>query len=559
MNQYLTTALAHLPPAKISDSNITHQSFSMSNSTNPLDSHLVLFSTAGTGKTRYILDILDKHWGVYMVASGTPTGYSNLLRPVRCGASADTSSLLQDWDIMESTTRTRSIQSIVEARQILFHAFRDRGKKSGQSTIFSRHNWMRLQISCTEDCDPFDAIWRLIRFIPTISWKYYHSEYDALKYWCIDEAQVAFDGREPNSILPSLLKAIDHLPSFDCFVIIAGTSLRLKQVQEFMKAEVLKWLDPPPELKPGFKTVTEFPVIETSESFWALFKDHFWNLVAEMTQQTNALQEARPPMPLVVRAGRALDFEFKLSGRQRKELDRLRRLAGLKGVVLPDPAEPDLDKLYQDISNKCTYFFGRYRWSTLFIEQLLKGAISAITSPPDGDVSTLSVSGAVDSSVELITHALSNQLKRIQNEPWIEDLYWMAIRADLFSQSSIMEDDSACLISEGFALVKPFDQDCPKKSKKKAKEKSTPGTTDNQHSDKLVRVMLCEPLTVHVVMEHLRTSGKLEKTMNKFFALLQLDNMHQTAIGTMSEYLLTSVSSLFYFTVAMGLIKLGLL
>jgi hypothetical protein len=42
---------------------------------------------------------------------------------------------------------------------------------------------------------------------------------------------------------------------------------------------------------------------------------------------------------------------------------------------------------------------------------------------------------------------------RIKHKSWVEDLYWMAIRADVFSQSSVIENEVAQLVSEGFTLV----------------------------------------------------------------------------------------------------------
>ncbi len=313
--------------------------------------------------------------------------------------------------------------------------------------------------------------------------------------------------------------------------IIAGTSLSLGEVRNliYYAGHVRQ--------RNKYQVKTSLGTVETSESFWDLFEDHFWNLVDEITQQQPATAHASAlSMPLLSRAGRTLDFEVNLSDEEHQELERLRRLA--------DPAEPDMPNLYQDISKECSHFFGRYRWSTLLIEQLLKEAIKAIKD--SGHVSQLSVSEAVKSTVKSVTEALSSQLERIKNKPWIEDLYWMAIRADVYSQSSIMEDETANLVSEGFAIVKISDQVNHQKPKTKPKPKPKPNLpNDIVNVGKYVRVMVCEPLTVNAVMKHLRTSGNYEKMMDKFFSLLQVDNIGQSSIGKIAEYVLASVSAPF--------------
>ena len=526
IDRYLIKALRQLPSPSVSTGNATTPSRSVVSEEDYKDRDLILFSTAGIGKTRLILNTLDDRWGMYMMAPGVPQGDSSLIQPVRCHASADTSSLFEDLSILKPVLifeRVPFVQ-LVHARRLVFDAFRD--KQFAGPHMINHHNWMLLQISCSRGCDPFDATWRLVRYIkPKSEVKY---KYD-MKLWCLDEAQIAFEDPSASSMLMSLWIEIDSPISS---AILAGTSLKLGEARDMIvQARDMRY-------RKELQIKTNFERVENPDGFWDLFEDHFWSLVDETKQKKAAMVPAsKSTVPMVSRAGRMLDFEVDLSDTEYQKLERLRQIRRSA-----DPEECDLHDLrclHQVISKECSHFFGRYRWSVLFIEQLLKEAIKAIKDM--GHVSQLSVSDAVSSTIMSITEALSSQLERIKDKPWIEDLYWMAIRADVFSQSSILEDETACLVSEGFALVIP-DQVVPQTPKKKTKARQKP-PNDIAEKGNYVKSILCEPLTVKAVMEYLHTSGNYEKMMDKFFSLLQVDNLSQSSLGNIGEYVLASIST----------------
>lgn len=117
---------------------------------------------------------------------------------------------------------------------------------------------------------------------------------------------------------------------------------------------------------------------------------------------------------------------------------------------------------------------------------------------------------------------MRTQLSRIKDKPWAQDLYWMAIKADVYSQSSVIEDTTAQLVSEGFALVDKL-----------------------QSRNRITRASLCEPLAVHAVMSYLREEKEYDRITNGFFSQLQVDNVDQGSIGKIAEYVLATVSICF--------------
>lgn len=133
----------------------------------------ILFGAAGTGETRRILDMLAGAWGMYAIAPGLNPYEKerNIVQPSYSGASRDTWSLWQDMNQIKAIIGcdffNSQVQQMIDAwiwsREDLLAHFLIHHKGWKQTT--SSEHWMRLQITCTEDFDPFDACWRLFRLI----------------------------------------------------------------------------------------------------------------------------------------------------------------------------------------------------------------------------------------------------------------------------------------------------------------------------------------------------------------------------------------------------------
>jgi len=270
------------------------------------------------------------------------------------------------------------------------------------------------------------------------------------------------------------------------------------------------------------------------------------NLIDEMNEN-NSFDMTQPAMgishPLMARAGRPIEFGNGLSQQTINESIKALALKITPNLAISLSSEQD-----SCMEIQCRWFFGRCRWSTLlteeFLKELLKNPNSSTKQP---------VLNAVRTAKAGIMKALEEQLQRVQSQPWIEKLYLMAIRADVFSQASIVKDDTARLVTEGFALVAPVRVEVNPAYRWRevrgldAMEiASGPGSQvllqEPGNTSQFTRVWLCEPSAVDTIMSYLRTSSKYDEVMEEFFSLLQVDDADHGAIGKIAEYIFASVS-----------------
>lgn len=429
----------------------------------------ILFSTSGTGKTRRLLDLLTQNFGMYIIAPGVPqrsSGSENanlenstLLRPVRSNASRDTSSLQEalnaaPFKISEFDASGLCI-TILFARLIVFAVFRK--LLQSQNAKPTPYTWIQLQVNYSELSDPFDLAWRLIRL--DLDNCHEHAQWQPLQVnqgliWCIDEAQAALETPVGGKILDEIWFDVFNLHSK---AILSGTALRLSE----LKGMIDPWAEPHDEVSAQelgyghsgmiYWETTNVQKINDVVSFWTLYRQHMQDIVNESTQ----IQELDPDLqslaqrPLRARAGRPLGFRLDLS-----YLEALRVLIRINEFQDKSKLKPQyvyLVNIRTAINDHCFTFFGRHRWSTLFIEQILKQAVDSLQKYQT--LGQHSVTNAARDAAQATENALQIQLSCIKDKSWAEDLYWIAIRADVFSQSSVIEDTFAHLVSEGFAIV----------------------------------------------------------------------------------------------------------
>lgn len=387
---------------------------------------------------------------------------STLLHPVRGDASVDTLSLREAlgtaaFKISDFDIRTHG-PTIVFSRLIVFEVF-----LKSFPAYENAHAWSQLQINCNSLYDPFDLAWRLVRLDPN-SYREYAQGWATRQthdlIWCIDEVQVALENRIGEELLRNIwLQILNFIPENenDSRIILSGTSLRLKDVTRVVEA----WAEPYDEV-PGldpvwtdlwmtYSTTKRLPRIDETSLFWRLYQQHIHGIIEESAKIRHGDQglQSDAGRPLRTRAGRSLGFELDLL--KLTILEQLIRINDFWDRGQPAGQDPYLATIYTAINNHCPMFFGRYRWSTLFIEQILKQAVISIQENRTMDEN--SIFNAAKLAAQVAVKALRTQLSRIQDKSWAEDLYWMAIRADVFSQSSVIEDTTAQLVSEGFTLV----------------------------------------------------------------------------------------------------------
>ncbi|KLO93681.1 Uncharacterized protein LW94_12456 [Fusarium fujikuroi] len=197
----------------------------------------VLFSSAGTGKTRQIFELLQKQWGFYLLApnlapkaelsrtDGKCHEGMDIIDTKRYSASRDTYTMFEDHPEMIPEWISKNInvfRPLIVARVALLYEFLRRYPSP------TPRQWLWLQISC-DNCDPFDALYRLFRLSADryLWWDEYvyvwaeipafivHKCYSFLSkhsdqlfkgslYHCFDEAQLTFDDAQSSSMLSHL-------------------------------------------------------------------------------------------------------------------------------------------------------------------------------------------------------------------------------------------------------------------------------------------------------------------------------------------------------------------
>ena len=477
---------------------------------------VLLFNAAGTGKTRLILETLCNMWGFYFVApnlepprADDATAADTGMRPNRGSAPRDTYTAYEDllrfeksgladgsWAFrrdrryrLASTLEVatpHTVLAILEARQAVLDIFR---RTSGASPM----RWAQMQVSCFVS-DPFDVAYRLAR-LQGITLR---APKASRKLPCfIDEAQHALENRPADLIQEDLLRFIpDAKTSF-----ISGTALKLDVAMRHTLGAFNK--DVPVRVFPHAMYVKDM------DTFWAVLRRHAWDVLREVFEISRLRRNDPAKQPLFARGGKPLGFAIQFPGQDSNWT-----------AVSSALTQWDMFRVFHPVvAAIAPRFFGRIRWTTFFAEELLQ--VSSVNS---GMLPDQHVQAAADMAARKIKHALKDQIHRIRDTRWVHDLYWTAVDADVFSITKIFaDDDTARLISEGFALV----------------------DRDVAHGNpNVVRGCLGEPLAVEAVMEYLRDpGGEYERMMHKFFVSLQLDNADQGSIGKLAEYVFASVSS----------------
>jgi hypothetical protein len=194
----------------------------------------VLFSAAGTGKTRQIFELLRQHWGFYMLAPNLEPTQAlstdvDIIEPRRYFTSRDTYTMYEDHPQISENWKSTAIHvfvSLIVSRVALLYEFIRRHPEATPT------KWLWLQISC-KAFDPFDALYRLFRLVDPdylgceagISIQAEMPGYvvpkchalledispqssDVSLYYCFDEAQYTLETPEALSMLSDLYNTL---------------------------------------------------------------------------------------------------------------------------------------------------------------------------------------------------------------------------------------------------------------------------------------------------------------------------------------------------------------
>lgn len=242
--------------------------------------------------------------------------------------------------------------------------------------------------------------------------------------WCFDEVQTALENPIGERFLDRMWFNIHNLHSK---VILSGTALRLS----YLMSMVDPWAEPYDEVRaqePDWDNLlmtywmaTKHQGINDFLPFWNLYQQHIQGILMESReiQQKHRELQSVARFPLGTRAGRPLGFSLDLSNME--ALTLLQRINEEQDRSQPPDHWANLLDIRTAIKYHCPMFFGRYRWSTLFIEEILKQAVISIQKCRS--LSQLSVNNAAGHATEAAKKALRTQLFRIKDKSWAQDLY----------------------------------------------------------------------------------------------------------------------------------------
>lgn len=478
---------------------------------------------------------MSERWGFYLMAPNLEPqdiakGLTSPMAPIRGSASRDTYSAFEDLVEMDKAGNHRPprglksqfandtrpwylhAQALYLGRKALLDAY-----KAMMGNKASKMQWTQLQTRCSRQNDPFDVMYRLYRFLLTKEPYKWMKPLSIKEDMFVDEAQTVLD----DSIAKNLQRVLFELSGVS---VLSGTSLRLPDT--VLHAESALWAK---SLLPGTKesahwSTTESMKIQTEAALYVrtthelleVVQQHSW----EMLRETYGLQRLRESAsletseaanhcsPFASQGGRSLAYPIDFSDglpwdKKRSELEKWDLFKSTAAGM---------------IGKQGTMFYGRVRWATIFAEELL-----SISARSKGILQDEDILDATNKASTLIKEALKAQVVRVKDTAWVNDLYWTAIYADVYSVTKLFsKQDEANLnaIAQGFALV------------------------DKEHSNfDTVRACLSEPLAVEAVMEHLRFSPQYDKMLHQFAGSLAMDYPGGGALGKLSEFIFAAVSS----------------
>ena len=455
--------------------------------------------------------------------------------------------------------------------------------------------WLRFQISCWPGNDPFDTAYRFIRMqsYEIIDQKAFIRKTSQGTLWAFDEAQQALSDPLASEMIADILWS-NIFDQTHC--LLSGTSFELQKMKDFLKNEsiIVSLNQKDPVLVQRYQQA----YVKDEDRFLKVIDVHAWNVIKELYAIQNFSNCERSPedFPLLSRGGRALGFTVQLpkgtweqveAVLQQWHIFKLDTLTTKTTTAvttdnsitktgasaepptttttihsmssstaststktatdtsdtfkettqsITDPQIPsvkpseELKNFQNEVKRVHTMLLGRVRWTTLFAEELLRNSPVV-----EGKLTDQDVKNAAKRTADTIKQSLQERIEQVKHSNWVNELYWMAIQADVFNMTRIFSDEeSAKLISEGFTLV-------DEEWKMSIQEGGDAPETQ------ILKGRLQEPLAVTAVMEYLRdpkTGGLYDKLMNRFFISLQLDRGQGGAIGKPAEFVFTAVSLL---------------
>ena len=434
------------------------------------DHVLLLYGVSGSGKTRMIEHLLQKHWGFYLLPGELNLDESrncgNMYDPRRQGYSKDSSFL---WKILreidsffpgvDETCKSAMIfgwlHRLILARHLVVNAFLEVAPDEDQTPA----KWLKFQKFCRE-FDPFETLFRLLLLVnhDGRGLGFRTAKLDFLRrrknfYYCLDEAQcylntrtsvkASSEGNDEN-IMQLLcqeiilqVRDVDMLPP-DRRVIISGTSLKLQKMVETIRAtEQIRFSDStiiPTECT----TFTDFPLLTSDQGLEDLVKER--GLLEKITSWASAkAQEGMGNEPL-----------HEISPRTSAE-EQDQDFPIIDSSASSGCRQGSVREVLDLILKYGTPLRGRYLWLARYVDRLKKHFDEHRQLTRDV------ISNAADETMKEGKENLKQRLSRLRDENHtkiLKELCWVVIQSDLLDRATIFEKDKDHqMISEAFAVV----------------------------------------------------------------------------------------------------------
>jgi hypothetical protein len=499
-----------------------------------------LLASAGSGKTQLMLNTLSEHFGFYFVSGAVETIESkNLLngeelyRAKTTGASGDTRLLFhttrQPWILQSQNSSIRSFERrcalLVECRLNLLCCVISESESDLSRFSLKPWHWLQFQLSCESGRDSFQRMFRLSilgevfpRFtlgstLPRGKWNQ-----SSRLVWCFDEVQCDLVPVFASSTTTILEKCFSNIidmnrSSFYHFSILAGTALNLhvaKAVVEEVKAAAYSR---GPTYFPAQITLPTFALMDTDEKFIKLLDfrldlmlDLMWDAESSQAFERNVYRKPEAFIP-----GHA--ETFKNDSLFVAFQDQRYQKYGLFYGKLKDEAHKITFGCFHDtiksILRSSTLLWGRYRWSVCYIEKLFQSFIC------NQGLTEMNITKASEDvqrgAVTPLKRRIETLAQSTKNEPFLKDLFNMALDADLFSRSRVLRSrEAAVLIQQAIGYVQEAD--------------SLDG--------KATQVCLAERPVVQAVWEYLREDKKIDTLVDDY---IYANQFHASTIGFDAE------------------------
>ena len=449
---------------------------------NPLNQQseiLYLLAAAGSGKTRYMFDLLERNFGFYFVSGAVPSLPANadgelLYHPRASVKSRDAQLLFRTKPSLNTgctltydqhNSREEAFQTragiLLDSRWRLFCEIISQSHFSIQPG-----HWLRYQLAFTGSPDPLQSIFHCAMLrgdLPDWIFSCYpdigllNSQF----LWCFDEVQcdtarVSQTPFKSLTVLSSLVSAFSGLSGQQCGI-LSGTAMNLKMIQKEVdmgELFTIGWMALPTDIPK--KPLDKFPLVTDDKILKTLIRPSITALLEGLWSPELSGSKLGPF--LVADESIFTNSEFIATFQQQRQTGG--QFAGLDEQQAVEKLTNDLEsvEVWKWVAYRAAALRGRYRWSVCFIERLFylyvlfNGLTANLVHQASIDVQNVAKPPLIQ-RMRNLENSIDPDRRKV-----VADIYEMAMQASLFGRSRILSTSQAqILIEEALGYVESID------------------------------------------------------------------------------------------------------